>query len=597
MIHLDTDATKGPTSSGVRVMASVLVLACVTAVVLAFTVNTKLPYEQDQAAKAAKIQYLAKTNNFIHPEAGPAHYHDWMFSFYYSAMSVIYALVGGGRSILGFMNIASVCMGVVFFVAICYAINRAYRVRFLDSWIVFISIPVVILNFTYGNEVSFSLSLFAVAMAILCSSMPYRSFVAAALVAAAMFSRPDILFLTPFLAAWTALYGGSSRQARDVFRRVITLLVMVAVFCLLHWLVFLRSPLPSHLYVANHHINIRYHAATLTYPFCPTIVLLGLGSLVFYSVVRRQKDVLILALLALPLVYYWFQLSSPKFVISLALFYGIPAAIAISRMKPLPKVATVLAIAVWWVFSISPYGITGPDRGHLFFFPTADGRFPTGSYATFYDKVRRGWYQERYRAEYLGVKQAVHYMATSKNNTRVYGYFNGQFFELALIEQGSFDWSDNALPWDLESLPSGGQILMISRSYLRQETIGKEQWEKVCTWLTNGQIRPISDEDSPFPLVVEIGDTVPLGTDKDLGQRILFLNTYCKGHGAVESGYFSSMFYSTSWVPREAAVNLKESPLYVDGKYCCFASYVPGATLWRMPMPYMYFSERSPERY
>jgi hypothetical protein len=580
----------------------VLLIVVLTTTMLGFTVNLKLPYEQDQGTKAAKILYLTKTNNILHPESGPAHYRDWMFSFYYILLSALYKLFGGGSNIFGFMNVASVLMGVVFFVSICYALRRTYGIRYMESWIIFISMPVLIIVFTYGNEVAFSFAFFAVAMAVLCSPLQYRSVIAAAFIAASMFCRSDILFLIPFLLGWTALYGGPRSGWREMLKRVVIVVFMVGMFCLLHWLFFLRSfpPSSSELYVIGHHIIIKFFVATLLYPFCPTIVLLGLGALAFYLVIKRQKEVLILTLLALPLGYYFNQLSSPKFIISFALFYGIPAAIALSRMKFLFKTATVLGIGIWWVLSVTPYGgITGPSQGPLFFFPTADGRYPTGSYLTFYDKVRRGWFQERYLAEYRGAKKAVQYIKTSNNKARLYGNFNSHFLILALVEEGFYDWSGENWPWDINSLPirPKTQILMMSRSYLRSGAIDKQQWEKISEWLRNGQIRPICDEDSPFPLVIEIGDTVVSGTNYDLGKRILFLNTYCKGNGAIETSYYSSLFFATSWVRKEAAVSLKELPIYTDKEYYCFSSYVPGGTLWRMPMPYMYFNERAPEKY
>jgi hypothetical protein len=594
---MNRSKTKVLNSPATRKIFFTLLIVVLTTTVLAFTVNLKLPYEQDQGTKAAKILYLTKTNNISHPQSGPAHYRDWMFSVYYILMSALYALFGGGSNIFGFMNVASVLMGVVFFVSICYALRRTYGIRYIESWIIFISMPVIIIIFTYGNEVAFSFAFFAVAMAVLCSPLPYRSVIAAACMAASMFCRSDMLFLTPFILVWAALYGGPDLSWKRILERVTTIALLIGLFCVVHWLLFLRSlPVIKPLDYYKYNTNIKLFIANLVYPFCPTIVLLGLGSVIFY-LVKRRKGIFIVLLLSIPLVYYFKALASPKYIISFALFYGIPASIALNQMKRPFKLCAIVGIGLWWVVSISPYGVRGPEQGSLFFLPTADGRFPTGSYLTFYDRVRRGWYQERYLAEYLGAKNAVQYITTSNNKARLYGFFNGHFLILALIEEGSYDWSEKTWPWDSDSLPIGPttQILMISRSYLRSDAIDKQQWEKVSKWLKNGQVRPICDKDSPFPLVIEIGDTVAPGTDRDLGNRILFLDTYCKGNGAIKTSYYSSMFFTTSWLRKKDAVGLKELPIYTDNEYYCFSSYVPGGTLWRMPMPHMYYRERDPD--
>jgi hypothetical protein len=305
----------------------------------------------------------------------------------------------------------------------------------------------------------------------------------------------------------------------------------------------------------------------MTYPFCPSIVLLGIGSIVFY-LAKRRKDIFVLFLFLLILIYCYDKLTSPKYIICLTLFYGIPASIALNRIKPLFKAVLILGIGIWWVFSISPYGITGPSEGRFVFVPTADGRVPTGSYLAFYPKVHDGWYQERYSAEYEGSKEIVEYTHEFDDKMCLYGLFNGHFYYLALVEQGYYDSFDKVCPWEPYTLPGDAtmRIFMMSPSYLNSSSIHQSQWPKISEWLRKGQVRPICDEDSPFPLIIEIGDMIAPGTNSNMGKRILFISDYYKGRRVIQTDYYFKTFRPTCWVPEQIAEKLKEQPIYTDSE-------------------------------
>src|SRR5690606_20452971 len=91
--------------------------------------------------------------------------------------------------------------------------------------------------------------------------------------------------------------------------------------------------------------------------------------------------------------FYASNLASPKYIASLVFFVTIPAADVLARSTWRARSLALVAFASLWIVSVSPRGISGPNQGALWYLPTVDGPCPTGSYATFYNRTRRGFYQ------------------------------------------------------------------------------------------------------------------------------------------------------------------------------------------------------------
>jgi hypothetical protein len=568
----------------------VIILAGTVGLLL-WTINPSLPYEQDVGSKAAKVYHMVQTGNYLTPVGEEDFYRDEMFSLYYLLSAVGYGLVRGDPTT--YLNYQSLVAGVLFMGCLAYALRRAYRVHYLTTWLVFASMPVIVLTFTYGNEVAFSSLFVAAALALIAS--PWRWGLAAGGICCGLswFCRPDAVLVAPFIGLWAAFHGAGDTTRRACLRRFIKLIAWAGGAALVYWLVFLR--VIPHARGFPMTFDIKLFLAILTYPFNVTVVLLGGGAMLVFLVRDRRLFWTVLPILAV-LAFYAKLLGSPKYIMAMVFFFGIPAAVAIQRLKPIWKALAVTAVAFWWFTSVSIYGVYGLGQGWQWTIPTYDGPVPTGAYLAAYQKIRQGFYQEQYRSEITALAKAMDAIQQD-GRIQLVGNFNNAFFQQAVAYRGRLDLWHLPHPGDIVQMPDdpNQRVLMIRRGYLATHRVPKDFQDQLSEYLRKGQVTAISDGDSPLPDVIEIGPTVPVGTDTELGQRILFAQQWQGGQGAFPTQWYLPQYRPLCWVGRWAAPpSLK--PVYVDEDYLAFAENVPGGIVFRTQFPFVYYKYKEKRR-
>jgi len=365
-----------------------------------------------------------------------------------------------------------------------------------------------------------------------------------------------------------------------------------------YWLLFLRAwpPFESSF---EYTTNLKLFVAYLSYPFCPSLVVLGLiGATIIWRSGRRDAAVLLLTLGML--LFYARNLATPKHIIVIVLPLAISAGFLIHRLGRALKTAAFASIAFWWVFSVTPYGLFGPERGKFWPVPSVDGPIPTGAYATFYPLAGRGFFQHRYRHEISSCAQLIDAIHGREDSVTVLGAFNFQSMAYASVMRGLAAPKPPGLKQSYFDLPKqrSGEFWMIQRSYLWLANMKPALRTQLEAWLEEGRIRATVDSPQPFPEVVEVGPTVPIGYDRALGQRILFLNRHTNGRGVFPLLSFVEEYQATSWVSagtgRYLAAKRGMTPLYADEQFAAFGQPVEGAIIMGLSLPGAYYGERDP---
>jgi len=319
-----------------------LLVPILTVVVLGMTVNPYLPYEGDQGGKVAKVVYMVKANTILQPLSGPHFYKDELISFYYLVSAIGYKLIGG--DVIHFMNFQSVLMGIVFFTLICILLKKAFGVNYLISWAVFISMPILVITFTYGNEVAFSFTFLTASLLALTTKFKAHRLISLILLSASIFSRPDMVFLVPFWIGWFLYFVESGQTRKETLIIIAKNTLLLSLFMLIYWALFihtfkLRSPLSF-----PYDTNPKLFASYLIYSFNPTVAFIGILGLLYLIKIDKKLALLVL-LSSFPILFYMNKLSCPKYIITFSFFWGIPATILLQQIK-LPYKISVFAL-IW----------------------------------------------------------------------------------------------------------------------------------------------------------------------------------------------------------------------------------------------------------
>lgn len=115
---------------------AIILVMIITILILAFTVNTRAPYEQDQPSKAAQIMVIASSNHFLNLSTVQNLYEPTFFSFYYILSSLLYKVFGG--DIIRFMNIQAVICGVITAGVLYQILKMKYKVNPFISLVVLV---------------------------------------------------------------------------------------------------------------------------------------------------------------------------------------------------------------------------------------------------------------------------------------------------------------------------------------------------------------------------------------------------------------------------------------------------------------------------
>ena len=570
---------------------SILTVAVMAFFVLLFSTNFMgFPPETDQFSKAGKIEYIEDHNTFFNPLYGPK-YRDYFFSFYYVFSALIYKLFGG--NIFNNMNFQSVILGTIFLSSISYLLCRIHSINPFYTFFVFLSMPIIVTTFSYGNEVAYSLTLFTSSLLSAIISFRFRYLLSAILYCMAIFCRSDLVLTVPFWVAWMSFYSADHEDILGRFKMGTKALAYLIICCFIYWILFLRSFPNISSATFEYETNLKLLAAYLTYPFCLSLAILGLIGY-FLVFLKQDKKAWIYLLLLVPALFYINKLTTPKYIIILTLFFGVSAAFMISKLKPTLKVIAISSVLVFWFISISPYGIKILN-GYHFIVPTDDGPIPTGAYLSFYDHLRRGFYRAEYRDEIESSQDIVKYLSTQKDDFIVIPY-NFQIIHYYIHK------SELAKSYDIERYRLNSRefyrskrVIMARRRYLKSAKMPEEFLE----YLKNGQVRSITSNNQILPSFVEIGAWVPKGTNITLGNRILFFHNYYKGYGSlVYSEGFPKMYNTSCWMENHGKTVAPQQgvELYKDEHYTVLSSISKNCKYYGYELPTFYYKNKPPIR-
>jgi hypothetical protein len=326
------------------------------------------------------------------------------------------------------------------------------------------------------------------------------------------------------------------------------------------------------------------------------VVIGGIGALLL--LLRRTKEGLLNLLLLLPLLVYFNDLYSPKYIIVMSLFYIVPVAWILLTTRAWVRSLIIASIAFWWVFSISNFGFFGPQQGPKWYLPTADNAIPTGSYLTFYDHVRKGFYQQRYESELASLDKAVAYLCAKppQEPQILWGIFNMHLLYYVAAQQGHFDDYHSYFDWNTDiKLPDNPQthIYMIQPSYLWLKVFPPDSRAKFDEWVKEGRLREVIGDGGPFPTLIEIGPLVPAGSNTELGKRILFADEYYLGSLSSPRREMIEAYATLGWVPRQQFSGDVSKAVYADNSFVALNQAVEGARIFgsHFPKAYLRFTK------
>jgi hypothetical protein len=581
-------------------LSTVLVPAAICAaalLVFMFAVNPTLPWESDQSAKAAQILEIVDAGDYFFSAELPDYYRIRQLPLYYFLSSVLYKLIGG--SIFTFMNVSSVVLGAITVLALAYAVRNAFGIHPFWSTLVLLAMPLVVIISTYGNETSWAFGFFALSLLMLTSLQARPYYGAAVAFGCAIACRLDMMLLFPYWLLW-GVFGPPAGNPTELLRRVIKLCIVLVATILFVWVLLVRTnPLefPERFWTTSYLLV----ASFLSYPFNPSVVLIAFAGWIMLCKSNVGYAVAHLLLL-LPLGYYFGTLSTPKYIMVLCLFYGIPAAYLLDRANRVVRTVAVAAILLWMVIGVSNFGVFGPREAKFWYVPTADGPCPIGGYVDFYEFIKTGFYQSR-QEEYIDVAGKALAAAAEPN-------------EPGLRLAGDFPWI--ALPYNRVLRRRAGlehriqlpevttlddtKFLMVSWGLVGIEWYQPQLAGKIRGYLENGQIRPhavVANEDVPFPDLVEVGEHVPAGTNPVLGKRFLFMMDYYRAdRPSFRLPMFVEAYKSTTWFkPSEIVGDSFPEPVYRDEQYAAYDRDLPDGRIIGLirPAAYNKFQPKRPD--
>jgi hypothetical protein len=567
------------------------------AILLGLVTNLSMPWESDQPAKAAQILEIANRHSYFLTNDVPGCYFLKLFPFYYSASALLYTVTGG--DIFAFMNLCSAVFGVVSVLALAWAFRNAFGIQPTWTCLTLLAMPLFVITYTYGNETAWSVAFFSLSLALVSTARRDLHFAAGCAVAISLFCRADTMFFAPYWLIWSLLFC-KGNEGESWIKRLLLPIIAFAVTAGALWLLLMREiPKPPTSFEWSW--NLKLIAAYLTYPFNPSIVLLGaIGWLLLIK--QRPAYAWAHLLLLLPVAFYIRNLSSPKYVICLLLFYGLPAAYLFQQARSSFRVVMVVAIAVWFFVGLSPFGVFGPTGASRWYVPTSDGPCPIGGYLAFYARSHDGVYQVK-QAEHIA--QARDFVDFAKNS-------DGKYWIAGHWPSGAFPivraWGETGTPEQAarvnqiinapgsqgEEQPNDGTRLLVYRSgYLDLSSMDTGMQKLVREWMAKGQLRPVGPGASQLlPTLVELGNHIPEKENSALGKRLLFAIDYFKGHMAFEQPEFIAPYRAISLAAPGATADAE--PIYHDEQVAVFDRPVAGAKIFSYAYPTRYFEQKSP---
>jgi len=556
--------------------------ACATVFLFTF-VSIRLPLDQDLGSKAAKVESLSRLPLLASPAHAPFYYREAYFGFYYQVQALFHKVLPG-TAVASTGYSAALC-GVVYLIGLAIYLHRLTGIGPWWSLFLFLNTPALVVNFLYGNEASLSMALLVLSAALIslrrgitCDAL------AGLLLGLSFWCRPDIVLMAPFILVLLATDGS---KLRFDWRRIVAAGLSAAITIVVYWLLAVRA-FPSET-AFPWIIDWRIFAVYLFFGFGP--VLCALALLGLFKVSKTQW--LLPLSTIVPLFYYFRDLGSPKYILGLALGTTLCAAWAITAAGPKFKLLTVAASLVFWFVSFTPFGVFGPSRGGHWVAPAGHGPVAFGSYLSFYEHLRDGFFGARYEALERTWDLVLRNRKLDPRPIRLIGSSDDHMLNL-ICEQRGLARSTVPVTIDLPGvyINQPNRFVMIFNGYTRLSYLTAPGAEtKVREWLATGQVAKLPGDDAQqaLPMIVEIGSTVTNGS-KELGQRILFADAQAKSSGLAPLQYFTADYGAFCFVPTSA----QAMPiLYKDADFTATTSCPANILLWGNWWPSVYYRQHA----
>jgi hypothetical protein len=532
-----------------------LAAAAVATLFLFTFVSTRLPLDQDLGSKAAKVESLAKLPPFASPMRPPLYYREAYFSFYYQAQAIFYRLVPG--TAVATMGYSAALCGVVYFSALAVYLNRLAGLGPWWSLFLFVNTPALVVNFLYGNEASLSMALVAIAVALITLR---RDLAAGTLLGLAFFCRPDVILMAPFILVLLLPWE---------WKRVLATGLSAAFTVGVYWLLVVRT-IPSEA-AFPWIIDWRIFAVYLFFGFGPVVCLMAA-----FGLFQHRRQWLLPLSTIVPLFYYFRDLGSPKYILGLAFGTTLCAAWGI---EPLGRFRLLLGLAVvLWLGVFSGHWVA----------PAGHGPVPFGSYLSFYQHVRDGFFGTRYAALESTWEIVLHSLTLDSRPMRVIGSSDDHMLNL-ICEKRGISRASAPVTIDLPGryIHEPARFVMLFNGYSRLSYLTAPAESLVRQWLTDGQVSTLPGDESreALPYIVEIGPTVSHGS-RELGQRIMFADSYGHGGGIAPLQYFTPDYGAFCFVP---AATRPQPLLYGDIDFAATTNCPSGALVWGNWWPSFYY--------
>jgi len=562
---------------------NLIAVAAVAALFLFGFASTRLPLDQDLGSKAAKVESLSKLPVFASAMREPLYYREAYFSFYYQVEALVHRVFRG--SALASMGYSAAFCGVVYLLALATYLKRLAGIGPWWTLFLFLNTPALVLNFLYGNEASLSMALLAVSAAVISLRRGLIYDVSAGLLLGlAFFCRPDVVLMAPFI---TVLLSTEGAALRIEWRRIVATGLSATAIAFAYWALLVRS-IPAEA-AFPWIIDWRIFAVYLLFGFGPVVFALAV-----FGFFQRNKGQWLLPLSAgIPLLYYFRDLGSPKYILGLAFATTLCAAWAIAASGWLFKVLAVTVSVFFWFVSVTPFGVFGPARGGHWVAPAGHGPVAFGSYLSFYKHVRDGFFGARYLALQKTWEIVLHSFTLDPRPLRVIGSSDDHMLNLICEEHGIARASVPVsidLPGDHLLQPL--RFVMLFNGYSRLSYLTHPGAEAlVRQWLADGQVAPLPRDESQqaLPYIVEIGPTVKYGS-KELGQRILFADSYAHGGGLAPLEYFTPDYGAFCFVPLSLQ---PPAALYHDSEFSATKSCSGFDLIWGNWWPSVYYQRHA----
>jgi hypothetical protein len=542
----------------VPISLQLALFSLLAAVILLGAANLDMPWEQDQPAKAAQNHALIASD--FHLSDTPNLYRLDKFPLFYLVSSLFQSTAGLGD--YKAMNVLAIVCGIIFFPAAVLLSSRFFGANALLAFAALLSCPAIFLTFIYGNEAA--LALLFLSLSIL-SSLASNGSLAMALFAgllagSAALSRMDYAVFIAVAPLFQLVSTSAPRlklDARSLRCAVITLVSGFLLFVAFYAILLRSAPAAS---TFDHKFNLLQTGAYLAYGLGIFLVPAAATGLFVQFKRNWLLGLLLLAVASHALLYTW-MFSSTKYVLPLFLVTAIFSAIGLTAIWARHSFAVVVLLIAPWLLSVTPFGVKWGQTGALYFVPTDDGPLPSGAFLSFYRLVNEGFFQQRYLDEEEQVRKTVALLPELGDVTLV-GFFNPQTPMLVGAREGDFHLAERFRPNPAQPPESADQrVVMIKTSYLYPRRMSPEVQAWFHEALKSGLVRPLTDEDSPFPdaiLISRHGCEVPEA--KELIARISHLLAMGNDEQWLERSALLPELSGTAWTKRDGAWTSLKKP-------------------------------------